>query len=280
MTNKNFTFIHLTDTHMNAAGKQEGDFAKFNLAEKVKQAFQHAKDNGVKPDFALITGDLVHEGDATDYVYARSLLDECSELIGAPIHVVLGNHDHRAPFRQGFLGELPSEEPYYYSHMYDGLRLIGLNTQVEGDHGGIVDDEQMAWLAEQLKTPAPEGTIIAIHHPILTIGGFGGDHHLLKNREAFGNLIEGTDVLAVMAGHVHSNNVGTYKGICSVAASGTAFIGDLADPEHFVMVNKASYNVVTANASQGVSVRTVEIPTDGQVYVKFPLALLVAATQH
>jgi len=277
MAQENLKFIHLTDTHMNAAGKQDGLFSKVHMADNVRKVFKHAKESGVKPAFVLITGDLSHEGDSADYAYIRTVLDECSELIGAPVHVVLGNHDHRGPFREGYLMESSSEEPYFYSFMYDGLRLIGLNTQIPGSHSGELDERQLGWLEAQLKEPAPRGTIVGIHHPVLAIEGMPGDH-LLKNREAFGNVIAGTDVIGVMAGHVHSNNVGTFRGICAVAASGTAFAGELADPDTYAMVNAVSYNVVSVNDGEGITVRTVEIPTAREELVRFPISLLAA--QH
>jgi len=269
-------FVHLTDTHMNAPGK-DGQFAKFNLADKVEKVLRHVAETGVSPSFVLITGDLSHEGDAEDYAYIRKVLDEGSERIGAPIHVVLGNHDHRSPFRQGFLGEEPSERPYFYSHTIDGLRLIGLNSQVPGSHGGALDQEQLAWLKQELATPAPHGTIVGIHHPLLNIGGVLGDH-LLSNREEIGQALANTDVVGVMAGHVHSNNVGSYQGIVNVAAAGTAFAGEMADAENYVMTDACSYNVVAVNPGDGLSVQTVVLPTSGTEFFRFPIKALAA--QH
>jgi len=272
---KPIQFVHLTDTHMNAPDT-EGPFAKLQLAEKVKHVFGHIQQSGLRPSFLLITGDLSHEGDTADYAYIRKLLDEGSETIGAPVYVVLGNHDHRAPFREGYLGETASEEPYYYTQTIDGLRLIGLNSQVPGAHNGTIDDRQMAWLAEQLRTTAPRGTIVAIHHPLLTINGMPGDH-TLTNRDALMDVLAGTDVIGMMAGHVHSNNVGTFRGILSVAAAGTAFGGELADAEHFRMFDACSYNVVTVD-QDGVAVSTVTLPTSNAEFFRFPLKAL--AEQH
>jgi len=269
-------FVHLTDTHMNAPGK-DGQFAKFNLADKVEQTFRHVAETGVAPAFVLITGDLSHEGDAEDYAHIRKLLDEGSKRIGAPVHVVLGNHDHRSPFRQGYLGEEPSERPYYYSVTIDGLRLIGLNSQVPGNHNGTLDEEQLAWLKQELSTSAPKGTIVGIHHPLLNIGGLLGDH-LLTNREEIGRILAGTDVVGVMAGHVHSNNVGSYQGIVNVAAAGTAFAGEMADSDNFVMTDACSYNIVTVNPGDGVSVQTVTLPTSQTEFFRFSVKALAA--QH
>ncbi|MBB3113988.1 3',5'-cyclic AMP phosphodiesterase CpdA [Paenibacillus phyllosphaerae] len=268
-------FIHLTDTHMNAP-QTEGHFAPFKLADKVKQVFRHVQQYRHNPSFVIITGDLSHEGNTEDYEYIRSVVDEGAALLGVPVYVVLGNHDHRAPFREGFLHEEPSEQAYYYSHNIQGLRLIGLNSQVAGQHHGMIDEEQLQWLRDELSVPAEKGTIVALHHPLLEINGMPSEH-VLSNREALGDVLQGTDVVGIVAGHVHMHNVGTYKGICSVAATGTAFGGALADEEHYSMVDVCSYNVVSV-LSEGVTVQTVVMPGLQEEYVRFPVALLAA--QH
>lgn len=273
---KSTRFVHLTDTHMNAPSS-EGPFAKLALAEKVKQTCLHIRDTNLKPAFVLITGDLSHEGDAADYAYIRTVLDECSALVDAPIHVILGNHDHRSAFRQGYLGETPSEEAYYYAVEIDGLRLIGLNSQVAGRHNGELDAEQLAWLEQTLKaSSAPLGTVVALHHPLMSVRGMSGDL-LLTNRAQVSDILAGTDVACVVAGHVHSNNVGFYRGILNVAAAGTAFTGELADAEMYRMVNFCSYNVVDVS-EEGVSIQTTVLPTPGEEYFRFPIAAL--AVEH
>lgn len=269
-------FVHLTDTHMNAPGK-DGLLAKYNLSEKVEQVFTWIEETNLNPAFVVITGDVVHEGDTEDYAYVRRLLDEGSRRIGVPVYIVLGNHDHRKPFREGYLGEQPSEEPYYYSHTIDGLRLIGLNSQVEGSNNGTIDEQQVAWLKQELSTPAPKGTIIALHHPMLAIPGMPADH-ILSNRREIGEIVADTDVIGVVAGHVHSNNVGSYLGVVNVAACGTAFTGEIDNEQYFRMINACSFNVVTVTPGDGITVRTVEIPTDRQEYFRFSAAAL--AEQH
>src|SRR5689334_10463921 len=123
-------FIHMTDTHMNAPGR---DLWDISMTEKAKRIFQDVKASGYKPAFVVITGDLAQEGNVEDYAYIRKLVDEGSALVDAPVYVTLGNHDHRSPFREGYLGETPSERPYYYSTTIGGLRLIALTSQVPGE---------------------------------------------------------------------------------------------------------------------------------------------------
>lgn len=269
----NVSFIHITDTHMNAPG-QEAAFLKVNVADKLKQVFRHVKASQLKPAFILVTGDLSHEGNARDYAYIREVMDEGAEIVGAPVFVTLGNHDHRSAFREGYLGEAPSEQAYYYSETIDGLRLIALNSQTPGQHNGTIDEEQLAWLAEQLQSPAPNGTIVALHHPLLNINGMPSEM-LLTNAKAVGEVIRTGDVTGIFGGHVHTNNVGLYEGILSVAAAGSAFAGERTEDGLFRMYDFCSYNVVTAGLLN-TTVQTVVIPTSNEEFARFDMALLAA----
>ncbi|GMK37848.1 hypothetical protein PCCS19_09020 [Paenibacillus sp. CCS19] len=270
-------FVHLTDTHMNAP-QTDNMFSKFNLAGKVTRLFEHLRDTNVAPAFVIITGDLSHEGNVEDYAYIRQVLDQGSAIIGAPVYVVLGNHDHRTPFREGFLQQEGSVDAYFYSITINGLRLIGLNSQVPGQHHGRIDDQQLAWLEETLSVPAENGTIVALHHPLLSVNGMPDDH-VLENRKQLGDALVGTDVVGILAGHVHSNNVGSYHGICSVAATGTAFAGEMADAENFRMYDFCGYNLVSVN-QEGISVQSVVLPSTQEEYFRFPVSMLAAETSN
>jgi 3',5'-cyclic AMP phosphodiesterase CpdA len=48
-----------------------------------------------------LSGDLIHEGGVDDYAHLRQLLAAEQQLLGAPIRVILGNHDGRRRFIVG-----------------------------------------------------------------------------------------------------------------------------------------------------------------------------------
>ncbi|GAA3409960.1 metallophosphoesterase family protein [Paenibacillus hodogayensis] len=262
-------FVHLTDTHLNAPGKN-GQFPTSNHFEKVEQTIRHVRETGVDPEFVLVTGDLSHGGDVEDYIFIRSLFDEASRQLGVPVYVVLGNHDHLSAFRQGYLGESPSEDPFYYVQYIQGLRLIGLNSQVSGQPGGRIDDVQLSWLENQLQTPAPKGTIVALHHPLISLGGYTAKGLLVENREQIARVIAGTDVKGVFAGHVHSNLFGISQGIFHIVAAGTAFTAELEEGrQHFQFVDMCGYNIVTVN-EEGIMVQAIDLPRSRTEYMRIP----------
>ncbi|OPH56970.1 hypothetical protein BC351_26530 [Paenibacillus ferrarius] len=267
-------FVHLTDTHLNAPGK-EGQFPNSKHYEKVRQTIRHIRETKVDPAFVLVTGDLSHGGDEEDYVFIRSLFDEASEQLGVPVYVVLGNHDHLSAFRQGYLGEAPSEDPYYYVQNINGLRLIGLNSQIPNQPGGRIDEVQLAWLEQQLLTPAPKGTIVALHHPLFSLGGFTAKGLLVENRDEVARVVAGTDVIGMFAGHIHSNLFGTYQGIFHVAAAGTAFTAELGEgKEHFQFIDICGYNIVTVS-EEGIVVQSIDLPRSRAEYMRIPSTRMI-----
>ncbi|QAY67230.1 metallophosphoesterase [Paenibacillus protaetiae] len=235
-------FAHLTDTHINKPG--HNPMFNLNMTDKLRQAFEQLGKLAEKPAFVVISGDLTQDGDTDDYRHLRAVLDEESEKLGVPVHVGLGNHDSRPAFREGYLGEAPSEASYYYSVNEQGLRLIVLNTQVPGTHDGRLDEEQLEWLRGELSTPAPLGSIIVLHHPVLPTMTDAMDTHLLANPEALGEVIEGTDVIGLLSGHIHFNSIGLFHGVPSAAITGVAFGLDPTDHNGMRFIDNSGYNLV------------------------------------
>jgi 3',5'-cyclic AMP phosphodiesterase CpdA len=84
---------------------------------------------------------------------------------GAQLFWVMGNDDNRAVLRRFLLDEAPSTAPLDRVRMIDGLRIITLDTSVPGYHHGEISGRQLDWPADELATPAPDGTILVLHHP-------------------------------------------------------------------------------------------------------------------
>ena len=112
-----------------------------------------------------------------------------------------------------------------------GLRLIALDTTVPGWHHGDLDGDQLEWLRGILSTPAPLGTILAMHHPPLPshIPLFD----ILELRDQ-GRLAErrspAPTCAAILAGHLHYSTSGTFAGIPVSVAAATCYTMNLARP--------------------------------------------------
>ncbi|MBB6671668.1 metallophosphoesterase family protein [Cohnella nanjingensis] len=235
-------FLHLTDTHINVPGKNP--LFQLDMTDKLRAVFAEAAKLARKPAFVIISGDLTQDGDVDDYRHLRAVLDEEQAKLGVPIHVSLGNHDSRPAFREGFLGEAPSEQSYYYNVMEGDLRLVVLNTQVPGTNDGRLDAEQLAWLKDTLAVPAPAGTVVVLHHPVVKTPSALMDTHLLDNPDDLAAAIAGSDVIGLLSGHIHFNSIGLFHGIPSAAGTGVAFGLDPTSTDSMKFIDNSGYNLV------------------------------------
>lgn len=238
-------FIHMTDTHIKAPDQK--NFLNLDMTARLRAVFAYVKTLSLQPAFFVISGDLTHEGDTADYQHLRAVLDEETAHFNVPVFVALGNHDHRGPFREGYLRETPEETAYYFEQTIDGLRLIVLDTEIssEGEKvEGRLDAEQLAWLKSVLATPAARGTILVLHHPALPNPLRLLDNHLLTNPNDLAEAIRDTDVIGLLSGHIHFSSVGTFHGVTSAALAGVAFNLDPTTATSMRFLDSIGFNLV------------------------------------
>jgi 3',5'-cyclic AMP phosphodiesterase CpdA len=94
-----------------------------------------------------------------------------------------------------------------------------------------VTADQLAWLAEQLAVPAPYGTILAMHHPPVPCVLDLAATVELRDQARLGAVLRGTDVRAILAGHLHYSTFATFAGIPISVASATCYTQDLTVPQ-------------------------------------------------
>jgi len=254
-------FAHLTDIHLKkdyATSTMTSDFGKTgNPTEKFLSAVEkiHAYEN---LDFILITGDLIHEGDEADYVFLKEILEK--SFPDLPVILTLGNHDRVIPFRKVFL---ESEKPYDCIHEVNGLRIAILDAG-HRPAAGEISDGQIEWLKDQLKVPAPLGTILALHQPLIT--GFP----LLDTsvRADFAEILEQHDVIAIFSGHIHFTRFDFYGNVPHFVAGGMGF-GAGISPNRIVMNNHASFNIcrIENRKPSVVPVLVTPVPAEAQLFV-------------
>ena len=161
-------------------------------------------------------------------VPTRTMVEPLAARLGCEVVWVMGNHDDRTALRQHLLGEPPSGGTLDQVFVVKGLRIVALDTSVPGHHHGEVSDAQLAWLARVLDVPAPCGTILAMHHPPLpTVADLAVAVELVE-QQRLASVLAGTDVRAILAGHMHYSSFGTFAGIPVSVASSTCYTQDLA----------------------------------------------------
>lgn len=221
------TVIHISDTHLIVGNTPlSGSFDPIENLKAMLERIERIRD----ADALVITGDLTDLGEPDAYRDLKRLVEPVVERMGIPVIWVAGNHDERPAMRRDLLDEDPSFKAIHHSFDLDGLRLIALDSSVPGWHHGELGADQLAWLAEELATPAPLGTILALHHPPLPSHVPMFDILDLKDQPAFADAIRGSDVRAILAGHLHYSMSGSFAGIPTYVAAASCYTMDVARP--------------------------------------------------
>ncbi len=202
------TLIQATDLHLVAAGRLP---TGIDPAAALSAALAAVEASGVEPAALLLTGDLTDAGEPQAYRRLREL--GVASRLGAPVLYAAGNHDDRAALREHLLDLPPSRDPYDHRTWLGGLRVIVLDSTVPGSAHGALADEQLDRLADELATPAPEGTVLAMHHPPLPSPSRLATAIELAARDRLAAVVAGSDVRVVLAGHTHVPSAGALAGV-------------------------------------------------------------------
>ncbi|WP_261166093.1 phosphodiesterase [Microbacterium sp. Marseille-Q6965] len=222
-TRPSHLLVHLSDTHLRARG---GVF-DIDAAAHLRRILEQLEDSGARPDAIVFTGDLVDLGEREAYAELRDIVEPAARRLGTRVVWVMGNHDDRDGFRRELLGA-SGTGPVDAVHDIDGLRLIVLDTSVPGAHHGEVSDAQLDWLQLELSIPAPHGTILAMHHPPVPCVLDLATIVELRDQRRLADVLRGTDVRSILAGHVHFSTTATFAGIPVSVASSSCYTQDLS----------------------------------------------------
>ncbi|MBC8018651.1 MAG: metallophosphoesterase [Verrucomicrobia bacterium] len=226
----NFTFVHLTDAHIQS---ERGALAG------VKKALASIAALRPKPAFLLVGGDIVHAASIATRKHAEMLYDlwqEAAAEIRIPVNFVIGNSDlyaisganRVAPDNPDYGKNLwmrrLAQENRFRSFEHQGWKFILLDSvQVspEGNYFGEIDAAQLAWLDDLLrKTERSQPLVFLTHIPILTAFGLytqgttSGlpENMIVRNGKAFIEMTGGYNVKAVLQGHTHVVEECLYRG--------------------------------------------------------------------
>lgn len=220
--------LHLSDPHL--LGGPDPLYGAVDSEARLIQLFDEVQASGARPEAVIFTGDLADKGDPEAYAKLRAIVEPACRDLGAKVIWAMGNHDNRANFRAGLLDQPGNDDPVDHSYYVNGLRVITMDTSVPGYHHGELSDDQLNWLAAQLETPAPDGTILALHHPpvpsVLDLSVLVE----LRDQASLAAVVRNSDVRTILAGHLHYSTTGTFAGIPVSVASATCYTQDLNVP--------------------------------------------------
>ena len=215
---KHARWAFLSDTHI--AIDQENNYRGFYPYRNLHKAIEQIA--GDVPEGAVVTGDLARlTGQMGDYENLRGLL---TPLVGKrPIHLALGNHDHRANFLDAFetlAGPREAIKDKYVVTVDAGpARFILLDSLFSTDQtSGLLGKAQRTWLAQYLQRSDDKPIILFFHHSLRDTDG-----DLLDPPRLFDIIKPVTKVKALVYGHSHEYGFSQFEDIHLINLPATGY---------------------------------------------------------
>lgn len=232
-------FAQISDLHIKRPGKLA--YRRVDTAQYLAACVARLNQLDPRPDFVILTGDLVDFGAREEYDHLRSLLDP----LEIPYYLVMGNHDGRDALREVFpehtyLGA-PGEFVQYALNL-GPLRIVALDTQDPPNGGGKLCAVRRQWLADTLAQDTRTPTVVAMHHPPFLCGIEHMDVQALDRHDAaeLATIVRGVDnVERIICGHVHrpihTRFAGTIASVCPSPAHQVALDLRAGGPSAWVL---------------------------------------------
>ncbi len=221
----------ITDSHFCPPGQLAN--GRVDTARHMQRCVEALMALSPRPDLVIFTGDLTDAGTPEAYGALRELLAP----LKLPLYVIPGNHDRREALRAAFADHAYLPETGYLNYIVESrpVRLIGLDTLVEGAPSGALTPTHLAFLEAALAQGGGTPTLIFMHHPPFATGL----HHIDKTgcagaREMAAIVARHANVVRVCAGHQHRAIFTGWAGTVASVAPGLAhqLLLDLTPDRH------------------------------------------------
>lgn len=220
--------VQLSDPHVTVEGDSPG--AGVDSYASLLRAIERVSAIEPQPAAVVVSGDLVERGTLDEY---RRLAVALAK-VGAPVHLMTGNHDDRDALAEAFPHLAPRRGPWGLQYVVDvaPLRLVLLDSLVEGTAAGALDGTRLDWLDARLAEEPARPTIVFVHHPPVTTGLAHVDGSALSNGDALAAVVmRHRNVVRVASGHIHRSLATAFAGTMLTVCPSTAhqFELDLRD---------------------------------------------------
>lgn len=205
---------HLSDTHLDGSQSR---------LRRLHRAVSESAAAGA--DAVLVTGDLTDHGSAAEYEQFATAMPADRPWLAA-----VGNHDLREPARACL--NPGSSGPLDRVLDLPGLRLIALDSLIEGAADGRLDESSLEFAAKALDD-SPGPAVIAFHHPPVAVGHDFMDRLGLRNPGDLAELARHPRLAAILTGHMHTSLAARFAGAPLLGAGGVAStmrLGSKTDP--------------------------------------------------
>lgn len=256
----------LSDTHLLSASSIERHYAA-NKAAMDKRATVVAKNfdraarqvNALpqKPTGLIVNGDCVHVGGRDEY---DLLASKFALLKMIPIHVTMGNHDHRGDFTKAFQERTRRDNRVLLENRHvsvvksrcanfvllDSLTMRTPDRPVKGP--GILGKEQLEWFESVLDSTSDKPAIVMFHHNIDPSDEYqkraARKHLVVESASPFKGLAGGLEdsdqlldllhtkphVKAVVTGHMHQFRIFKWRKVHFISLPSVGYTFDAKEP--------------------------------------------------
>ncbi|NJK41312.1 MAG: 3',5'-cyclic-AMP phosphodiesterase [Acaryochloridaceae cyanobacterium SU_2_1] len=195
----------LTDLHLFA--RADGDLMGLNTLASLKTVLQALTDLDPQPQQLILTGDLAQDETQAAYQHLQHLITP----LKIPTYWLPGNHDHLDNLAATLINPPFSNQK---SYQMGGWHFLLLDSTVQGQVYGQLSSSTLEGLDRALKQASPHPTVIALHHPPLTIHSDWLDQIGLHNAQDFFAILDRhAHVKLVLFGHIHQELACQRQGI-------------------------------------------------------------------
>ena len=205
--------IQLSDLHLVPPGKLTSKVLDTNaILEETINEILSKKDYFGQIDGLVVTGDVSDDGSMESYLSAYEKLSK----LNVPILVIPGNHDLRDPMRKVFHENVQfskNSSQFDWVFKFDETLIIGLDTLVEGENFGFLEEKSLDFLSHKLSNNSGSDLVLLIHHPPIKTGIYFMDKIGLTNTSDLSECLKATNrPIKILCGHVH----GVYHGLLGI----------------------------------------------------------------
>ena len=193
----------LADTHISGDRKQVAHGT--NMYANMRQVCQELLHLDQLPAEVFFAGDCAYKtGETKDYELLTETLTPVREA-GLPVHLGLGNHDHRGRFWQTIQDRDSEGAPVENRHLVvvetPRAKVLLLDSLDKTNQTpGLLGKPQLAWLAETLDRDPKKPTLIMVHH---NLGKKPHSSGLTDNEALMEVILPRRHVKACIFGHTH-----------------------------------------------------------------------------
>jgi len=209
-----FYFVQLSDTHWGFEGPPNPD-----ARGTLKKAVAAVNSLEREPDFIMFTGDLTHTTDSP--VERRKRMSEFKEIVkdlkAKTVRFMPGEHDASLDNGKAFQ-EFFGATHYTFDHK--GVHFIVLDNV--SDPRAIIGDEQLGWLAADLRQQKDDASIVVFtHRPLFDL--YPQWDWATRDGAKAVDLLMPYENVAVFYGHIHQEHHHMTGHIAHHAAKGLMF---------------------------------------------------------